>query len=200
MRTAKTTPVRGRPRSEASRESIIAATNQLLYSVGLQRMSIEAVAELSGVGKATIYRWWQSKSALALDAYLEDMRARVTIPDTGDGRKDLVQHAESVVRFYGGKQGRVFAQFMAQAQSDPPLAEIFRERFLTHRRSAVKTIWQRGIERGEFRADVDADLAMDMIFAPIVYRLLAGHAPLSKPLAEALVDAALKGLSKTDGR
>jgi AcrR family transcriptional regulator len=200
MSATKAVAPRGRPRSDASRQSIVAATNQLLYTTGLQRMSIEAVAELSGVGKATIYRWWPSKGALALDAYLEDMRARVVVPDTGSGRRDLVQHAESVVRFYGGKEGRVFAQFMAEAQSDPQLAEAFRNRFLAHRRAAVKTIWRRGVDRGEFRDDVDADLAMDMIFAPIVYRMLAGHAPLSKPLAQALVDAALRGLAKTSGR
>jgi len=62
-------------------------------------------------------------------------------------------------------------------------------------RAAVKTIWQRGVTRGEFREDVDADVAMDMIFAPIVYRLLAGNAPLSESLAEQLVDAALGGLA-----
>jgi hypothetical protein len=59
----------------------------------------------------------------------------------------------------------------------------------------VTTIWNRGVARGEFRADVDANVAMDMIFAPIIYRLLTGHAPLSKALAESLVDAALDGLA-----
>ena len=83
MSTKATAPVRGRPRSEASRGSIIAAANQLLRSVGLRRMTVEAVAELSGVGKATIYRWWSSKGTLALDAYLEDMRSKVVVPNTG---------------------------------------------------------------------------------------------------------------------
>ena len=59
----------------------------------------------------------------------------------------------------------------------------------------MKSIWQRGVARGDFRDDVDADVAMDMIFAPIVYRLLAGHAPLVKSLADMLVDAALHGLA-----
>ena len=67
--------------------------------------------------------------------------------------------------------------------------------FLSQRRATVKTIWQRGVARGEFRDDVDAEVAMDMIFAPIVYRLLAGHAPLVKSLADGLVDAALRGLA-----
>jgi hypothetical protein len=84
---------------------------------------------------------------------------------------------------------------MAEAQSDPGLAEAFRDRFLSQRRATVRTIWKRGVARGDFRDDVDADVAMDMIFAPIVYRLLAGHAPLSRSLAESLVNAALGGLA-----
>ena len=193
--SANTTPARGRPRSEASRGAIIAAANQLLRTIGLNRMSIEAVAEASGVGKTTIYRWWPSKGTLALDAYLEDMRAKVVAPDTGDGGEDLRRHARAVIGFYAGEEGRIFAQFMAEAQNDPGLAEAFRERFLSQRRATVKTIWQRGVARGEFRDDVDAEVAMDLIFAPIVYRLLAGHAPLVKSLADGLVDAALRGLA-----
>jgi AcrR family transcriptional regulator len=193
--SANTTPTRGRPRSEASRSAIIAAANELLRTIGLNRMSIEAVAEASGVGKTTIYRWWPSKGTLALDAYLEDMRIKVVVPDTGDGATDLRRHARAVIDFYAGKEGRIFAQFIAEAQNDPRLAEAFRERFLAQRRAAVKAIWQRGVGRGDFRKDVDADIAMDMIFAPIIYRLLAGHAPLSKSLGEALIDAALRGLA-----
>ena len=196
MSTVTPSLVRGRPRSEASRGAIIAAATQLLRSVGLHRMTVEAVAELSGVGKATIYRWWPSKGTLALDAYLEDMRSKVVVPDTGDGFEDLRLHAEAVIRFYTGPEGRIFAEFIAEAQNDSRLAEEFRTRFLKHRRAAVNSIFQRGVTRGEFRNDIHPDVAMDLIFAPIVYRLLAGHAPLSKALATELVDAAVNGLSK----
>ena len=110
--STKVAPVRGRPRSEASRGAILAAANELLRTIGLNRMSIEAVAEASGVGKTTIYRWWPSKGTLALDAYLEDMRAKVVVPDTGDGGQDLRRHARAVIDFYAGKEGRIFAQFI----------------------------------------------------------------------------------------
>ena len=199
MTTETQSLVRGRPRSEASRGAIIAAAAQLLRTVGLRRMTVEAVAELSGVGKATIYRWWSSKGTLALDAYLEDMRSKVIVPDTGDGFEDLRRHAEAVIQFYTGPEGRIFAAFMAEAQSDEHLAEEFRTRFLKHRRAAVNSIFQRGVARGQFRDNVNPDVAMDLIFAPIVYRLLAGHAPLSKALASELVDAAVNGLSKRAG-
>jgi AcrR family transcriptional regulator len=195
-----TSPSRGRPRSEASRSAIIAAASQLLRTVGLQRMTVEAVAERSGVGKATIYRWWSSKGMLALDAYLEDMRSKVVPPDTGDGREDFRQHTLAVLNFYGGEDGKVFAQFMAEGQSDPQLGEAFRQRFLVHRRATVRAIWQRGVERGDFRDDIDVDVAIDMLFGPIIYRLLAGHQPLTKSFAKALTEAALNGLCKCPER
>lgn len=185
---------RGRPRSEASRDAIIAAAGNLLRTVGLKNMTIEAVAAASGVGKATIYRWWPSKGSLALDAYQDDMHSKVDLPDTDDSREDLLLHVRAVIDFYGGEEGRILAQLIAEAQSDPLVAEAFRERFLSQRRATVTEIWRRGVARGEFRDDVDPAIAMDMIFAPIVYRLVAGHAPLTAALAEPLVDAALRGL------
>jgi AcrR family transcriptional regulator len=172
----------------------LAAAKRLLRDVGLRKMTIEAVAVTSGVGKPTIYRWWQTKGLLALDAYLDDMLAKVSAPDTSNGREDFRLHIKSVLRFYSGPEGRVFAEFIAEAQGDPLLAEAFRSRFLAERRRIVTTMWKRGVARGEFRADVDVDVAMDMLFAPIIYRLLAGHAPLSRSLAEKLQDAAFEGL------
>ena len=38
-------------------------------------MSIEAVADKAGVSKATIYRWWESKGELALDALVGELVA-----------------------------------------------------------------------------------------------------------------------------
>jgi AcrR family transcriptional regulator len=185
---------RGRPRSEESRSAVLAAANQLLRDVGLRKMTIEAVAVISGVGKPTIYRWWETKGLLALDAYLDDMVAKATPPDTGNGHEDFRRHIKAVLQFYSGPEGRVFAEFIAEAQGDPLLAEAFRSRFLAERRRLVTAMWKRGVERGEFRDDVDVDVAMDMLFAPIIYRLLAGHAPLSPSLAKKIQDAAFTGL------
>ncbi|MBU6498522.1 MAG: TetR/AcrR family transcriptional regulator [Rhodospirillales bacterium] len=167
---------------------------QLLYEVGLQDITIEAIAERSGVGKATIYRWWPSKGMVVLDAYLEEMAGKVTVPDTGSGREDFRRQARAVVRFYGGKEGRIFAQFVAAGQTDPMLADAFRERFLARRRAGVRQIWDRGVARGEFRKDIDPDIALDMIYGPVIYRLLTKRAELSADFALELVDAALGGL------
>ena len=80
----------GRPRSERSRRSILAAAASLLHERGLRAMSIEAVAARAGVSKKTIYRWWPSKGVLAMDAiYAEWSRARGVVPNTGTLQGDL---------------------------------------------------------------------------------------------------------------
>ncbi|MBD5657029.1 MAG: TetR/AcrR family transcriptional regulator [Candidatus Eremiobacteraeota bacterium] len=193
MKEAVATP-RGRPRSEHGRTAILGAANRLLHEVGLRKLTIEAVAIASSVGKPTIYRWWKTKGLLALDAYLEDMVAKIPSQSTEDASADFRSHMKAVLKFYGGPEGRVFADFIAEAQADPLLAEAFRTRFLAERRRVVSAIWQRGVSSGAFRADIDVDGAMDILFAPIIYRLLAGHAPLASTLAEQLHDAAFRGL------
>src|SRR5258706_6647901 len=91
--------VRGRPRSEESRQAILKAATELLREHGLRRMSIEGVAERAGVAKKTIYRWWPSKGALALDAfYNEWARAQGATPDTGSLESDLRARTRAGVR------------------------------------------------------------------------------------------------------
>ena len=68
-------PARGRRRSERSHEAILAATQRLLLERGYRELTIEGIAARAGVGKQTIYRWWPSKAALVLEAYLAGQEA-----------------------------------------------------------------------------------------------------------------------------
>ena len=63
------------------------------------------------------------------------------------------------------------------------------------RRRLVRAIWDRGVARGELRPDTDPEAAIDLVFGPAMYRLVAGHAPLDDAAADAIIDAALRGLA-----
>src|SRR5271156_6604946 len=102
---------RGRQRSSESEEAILSATLQLLKEKPLRDITVEAIARKAGVGKMTIYKWWPSKSYVALDAMKEKMSKMVLIPDTGNGERDLRELLHSVVGFYSSSTGRVFGQF-----------------------------------------------------------------------------------------
>jgi hypothetical protein len=89
----------------------------------------------------------------------------------------------------------VFAQLVGEAQFDPQVAAELRDRLVGSRRRLVRAIWDRGVARGELRSDVDAEVAIDLVFGPAMYRLVAGHAPLDDVAADAIVAVAMGGLA-----
>jgi AcrR family transcriptional regulator len=191
-------PRPGRPRSEESRTAVLRATSELLHEVGLRAMTTEEIASRSGASKATIYKWWPNKYAVAIDAFLSEMMAESRDPDTGSARDDLTAVVRGLLHFYTGPSGRVFAQLVGEAQADPSIQQELRTNLVDSRRELFRTIWDRGVHRGELRADVDPDAALDLVIGPALYRLMIGHAPLSDEAADALVDAAIRGLARSE--
>jgi AcrR family transcriptional regulator len=185
---------RGRPRSKEARDAILTATLALLFEPGLHAMTIEEVAARAGVSKATIYRWWPSKEMLAVDALAT--RWAQALPanreDTGSLRDDLLAEIRPWVRQLRQRPyGRVIAGLVAEAQSDPDFAVLYRERFVQPRRDATRQLLIRAIERGEIASDTDLDLALDLLYGPIYHRLLHGHAALTDRFVQGVIDAVI---------
>ncbi|MET1075522.1 MAG: TetR/AcrR family transcriptional regulator [Umezawaea sp.] len=183
-----------RPRSLRARESVLAATCALLHEGGLPAATVDAISARSGVSKATIYKHWPSRTAVAAEAFGAEMAHAVPSPDTGSAAGDLAEQVRRVSEFYASPAGATFAQLLAACVTDPAGAPYFREFFLAGRREAVALLWRRALERGEVDAEVDVETAIDMLFGPLIFRLLSGHAPLSPVEADALAAAALHGL------
>ena len=186
----------GRPRSQQSRAAVLRATSELMREVGLRAMTTEDIAARSGASKATIYKWWPNKYAVAVEAFLSEMAVESADPDTGSAREDFRRALRGMVHFYTGENGRAYAQLVGEAQFDPKIGAELRDHLVGSRRELVRAIWDRGVARGELRADVDPEVAIDLIFGPAMYRLVAGHAPLDDTAAEAVVDAAIRGLAR----
>jgi AcrR family transcriptional regulator len=188
----------GRPRSEQSRTAVLRATSDLLHEVGLRAMTTEEIAGRSGASKATIYKWWPNKYAVAVEAFLTEIMAESPDPDTGSAHEDFRGVLRGLMHFYTGPSGRVFAQLVGQGQSDPLVQTELREHLVTPRRELARVIWDRGVQRGELRADVDPDVAVDLVIGPALYRLLIGHAPLDDAAADATIDVAMRGFARSD--
>lgn len=188
---------RGRQRSLTAQSAVLTAASQLLEKNCLCKVTTDAIALMSGVSKATIYKWWPNKTLVALDAFLMRMTDTVPTPNTGSALKDFTEQAKSLIVFYATPAGKAFCQFLAEGQSDPAFLELFRERFLKSRRNDIRVIWQRGVARGEIRSDIDSEIALDLIYGPIIYRLLVGHNPLNAREAKSLVAAVFSGIQKT---
>lgn len=186
--------VRGRHRSVEAEAAILKAALRLLEKKPLRKVTADEIAQEAGVSKATIYKWWPNKRLVALDAFLARMTEEVPMPDTGSAEQDFKQQLQSVVRFYNSHLGRLFGQFIAEGQSDPQFLERFREHFLYPRRAAALAMWRRGVERGEIRREVDPETVLDLMYGPMIFRLLAGHGSLSAEASAAMVETIFAGL------
>jgi AcrR family transcriptional regulator len=175
----------GRPRSEATRRSILEATIRLLDTESVQTLTIEAIAREAGVGKATIYRWWDSKALVVIDAFIEHHIVKTPMRRDRPPADALAEHFAALVREYAGWSGRIVAQIIAEGQSDPVVLRVFREQFQEGRRAVVREVLDQWRSEGAIVAPDDLDLLSDLIYAPVYMRLLVGHAPLDASFVKA---------------
>jgi AcrR family transcriptional regulator len=180
--------------------AVLDATNELLADGGLPAATIDAISSRSGVSKATIYKHWPSRTAVAAEAFGMRMSAAIPLPDTGSARGDFGAQVRLVSEFYASQAGTVFAQLLAASVTDPEGASFFRTFFLSDRRRAIGRLWQRALDRGEVDPAIDVEVAQDVLFGPLIFRLLSGHAPLTQDKADEIADAALRGLLAGDAR
>jgi AcrR family transcriptional regulator len=163
------------------------AARELLAEQGLAVMTIEEVAARAGVGKASIYRRWPNKAALALDAFVDDYLAAIPVRDTGSLRGDLLASARDWIRAVTRTPaGRTLAGLLAEALIDPALAEAWRDVVLHRMRDDRRAIISRAIARGEIPAGIDADLILDLFYGALYHRFVNGHLPLNEGFARAV--------------
>jgi AcrR family transcriptional regulator len=188
--------LRGRPRSLEAEAAILKATLHLLERKPLRKVTADSIALRAGVSKATIYKWWPNKSLVALDAFLTSMTEQVSMPDTGSAEQDFTEQLKSVMAFYTSPLGRLFSQFIAEGQSDANFLQQFRQRFLYARRDTARVMWRRGVDRGEIREEIDSEMVLDLIYGPMIFRLLAGHGSLGDRESEAMIKTLFSGLRR----
>jgi len=184
MQVKKTSSPAGRPRSEATRRQILDAAISLLQGKSIQAISIEAIAREAGVSKATIYRWWESKASVVIDAFIEQHLVKTTFPRGMRPRDAIAHHFRSLVGQYSGWPGRLVAQIIAEGQSDPAILRVFRERFHYGRRAVVREMLEEWKNSGDISKDSNVEVLMDLIYGPVYMRLMIGHAPLDDSFAE----------------
>ena len=187
---------RGRPRSEKAEAAILRAAAELLLDRGLDAVSMDAVAHQAGVSKATIYRWWPTKEALALDAlFTEWTEHRPVTPDTGTLRADLLALLRPWARRVRTRPyAPVIGTFITKANLDPQFASEYLERLVTPRRDNAKKLFERAAERGEIPPGVHVEVALDLLYGALYHRLLHGHLPLSDRFVTDVVDMTLNGI------
>lgn len=163
----------------------------LLRERSYAQVTADEIAERAGTSKQTMYRWWQSKADVVLEALAEHART-IEAPELGSLEKDLDVFLAASFRLLNGPQGTasVLRGLMAEAQLDPDFAPRF-ARFIDARREMLTTIFRRHV-RGKKNA---VEAAVDMAYGTLWYRLLIGHAKLDRELASDLARLISKGFS-----
>lgn len=186
-------------RSDRIHQAILVATAELLDEGGFPSATMDAIAARSGASKATLYKHWPSRTAVAAEAFGTTMAEALPLPDTGSTTGDLTEQVVRVSAFYASARGQVFAQLLAACVEDASGAAYFREYFLNGRRAAITELWQRGVERGDADADVAIDDVIDILFGPLIFRRMTGHCALTEEHARRLGATALRGLLPDTG-
>ena len=187
---------RGRPRDEDARKRILNAALTLIEAYGYANVTMESISERAGASKATVYRWWPNKCAILIEAFREAVLPELSFPDTGSLAADVRIQLTKFAKMLTGKRGRVFAAFVTASQNDPEMATAFRQMWIVPRRTEAKLRLEKHRKAGRLRREVDLDVALDLLYGPMYYRLLIRHAPISPQFAEAVAEAALSGLTQ----
>lgn len=185
---------RGRPVSLASRRSVLTTAADLLDERGFAGFTIDEVARRSGVSKATIYKHWSGGYDVAVDAYGDSVTDAVPVLVTGNVVADLTGQIARLAGFYASPRGRVAAQLMAASTMQERGPELLREKFFAKRRTDTLALVEHGKTSGQLRADLDAELVIDLLFGPIVFRLFNGLGPLEAGHAAQLAQMALRAI------
>jgi AcrR family transcriptional regulator len=184
----------GRPRDASVDAVIIQAALQMLDEVGLQAVSMDGVAARAGVGKATIYRRWDSREDLLIDA-VASLVASVEIPETGDIRADLITLLVRLRTFMSDmKGGSIFPWLIGEVIAGTEVGKHYAEAVILPRRAMIAQVIGRAVEHGSLRADLDVQIAVDMISGPALLRkMMAPIRGVDEGWEEKLVDALLDG-------
>ncbi len=190
-------PGRGRRRAADVRRAVLAAAAGLLFEAGLGEVTFDKVAARSGASKVTLYKWWPSPGALALEAYFAGTEQTLTFPDTGDIEQDLLTQLQSFVDLLTGRDsGPVIAELVGAAQADPDLAAALSASYVRPRRQLAVDRLAIARDHGQIRPDVDLEVIVDQLWGACYHRLLlpVPDQPITTAFTAALVRNLMHGI------
>jgi hypothetical protein len=119
--------------------------------------------------------------------------------DTGDFGADLATQINRMAATLADPAfGPYVAALTCEAQLDPAFAAAFRQEIVDPSREGWRAIFNRARAAGEIRADVDLDLAIDLLNGPLWYRLLLRPGAMGGLDPAALCEAVLRAIRHPD--
>lgn len=180
-------PLVSRPRIEGDREQeILEAALYVLAEVGYDRLTMDAVAKEAQASKATLYRRWETKAGLVIDA-LACSKGPTTSVDTGSLRGDLIATFCGDHGLNDPNLVRVFASVITALGRDAEFADAFRTTFVHAKMAATAAVWERAAARGELRAGLNIAVIAPALAGIVMHRvLMLGEQPTEELITEVI--------------
>lgn len=186
---------RGRPPSTSARRKILGAAREMLERGGLLSITMEGVASRARVGKPTVYRQFNNRYELAMSALMEASGDVVPAAADGDPLDALRSQLRGMATLFASGTGRQVALMLASGYGETEISKAFRSHFVQARREEGRHLLDRAIENGQIRDGIAVELVLDLIYGPIFYRLMMGHAPVDAQFVDKLLKQLIDGLS-----
>ena len=161
------------------------AAAKLFSESGIDSTSMDAIADASGVSKATIYKHWPDKDSLLLEVmgYLHGLDEERPAFDSGDFRADLIAELRyQPAQDRKSLRERIMPHLIAYASRNQTFGMAWRSRVLEPARLAMKNILKRGEAKGVLQPGIDPEVGIALLLGPMIYRhvfarKLGGEAP-----------------------
>jgi hypothetical protein len=177
------------------RAQVMPAVLDELARWGIERFSVESLAERHHLDAAMIYRYWGDRQRLIVDAALADYVALSSAMDTGSLRGDLLAFARSVTDRINTEVGRTFLRAFVMDRRGYH-DEDTRMKYWQARFAVVRGFVDRARERGELREGVDTLAAVQIVMAPLQIRALYTDAAVDDDFCAAVADLAWHALAR----
>ena len=162
---------RGHPLDESRDVAIRDAALDLLSEIGYDRLTMDAVAARAHASKATIYRRWQGKASLVVDA-LHCSKGSIVEPNTGSLAGDLAVLSQGSCSQESRFNAQVMLGLITALAHDAELRDVFRERMIEPRTQVIRSIFDRAVTRGEISTERNLDLLVSLFPALMIQQVL----------------------------
>jgi AcrR family transcriptional regulator len=168
------------PSAEAH-EKVLEAAAELVAERGIEGASMDAIAQRSGVSKATVYKHWKDKDSLCVDV-VNRMRLRPPEFRSGNPRRDLLSLLTHLA--LAGKPARlvrILPHIIGYASTNPRFARALQQNSLAPAEARLGRILDEAVEQGILRPDLDRDIAVNMLLGPVLYCRMTRAVPVRLP-------------------
>ncbi|GHE51832.1 TetR/AcrR family transcriptional regulator [Streptomyces vinaceus] len=162
----------GRRRGPELERAILDAALEQLSTVGWSGLTMEGVAACAHTGKAAVYRRWPSKADLVAEVLRAGLPPIGEIPDCGSVRGDFLRlcvRMRDVMESRAGQALRAVLHECDHAHAGR-FHDVVRAGLHEPAHRLIRELVQRGIERGDVRADAAGPFVVDVIPAMMMYR------------------------------